>query len=391
MSARSRSHGEARAVGQLERRGRAARPRSRCSRACSGRRRAGTARPRGRRRRTPAARRARARGRAARAPRCMLARPGCSAHDSPSSERSSRSGAPGRCDGARGRPTNSASAPRRSWWLSEQRLGAGERGLDASALLGADAATRGTSGSTPSLSASHSSVSAVGRVLPRSIWLTYSFENRPSGELALGQPRSDAQRAHALADSLVRPACCGGVPRIALAMRFRGEVECSEDPFTCLLDKFGHGSYSRATSEPTAAGIDTGGRRGRAADTRAEDSGRRLRRRAGTSGASRGGGVESLTAEAPRGDRKARGASRSFRLLLAAGQPGAAARRGSARGRGCSRCSRACCRRSEQADGDEDPGLGPRVAVCGTAPASWQRARPRRRRSSCTSRRCRRR
>jgi hypothetical protein len=36
------------------------------------------------------------------------------------------------------------------------------------------------SGSTPSFSASHSSVSVVGRVFPRSIWLTYSFENRPA-------------------------------------------------------------------------------------------------------------------------------------------------------------------------------------------------------------------
>src|SRR5207244_5449352 len=35
------------------------------------------------------------------------------------------------------------------------------------------------SGSTPRRAASHSTVSAVGRVLPRSIWLRYSFEKRP--------------------------------------------------------------------------------------------------------------------------------------------------------------------------------------------------------------------
>ena len=54
----------------------AARPPSRCSKACSGRRRAGRGCPRGRRRRNRALRRARARARAARSPREPRRRPG---------------------------------------------------------------------------------------------------------------------------------------------------------------------------------------------------------------------------------------------------------------------------------------------------------------------------
>jgi len=48
-------------------------------------------------------------------------------------------------------------------------------------------------GSTPRRLASHSTVSPVGRVFPRSIWLTYSFE------LRLRQPAGDAELADALA------------------------------------------------------------------------------------------------------------------------------------------------------------------------------------------------
>ena len=52
--------------------------------------------------------------------------------------------------------------------------------------------------STPSRSASHSIVSRVGRVLPRSIWETYSFEKRSPASVALGQARPDAQLAQAI-------------------------------------------------------------------------------------------------------------------------------------------------------------------------------------------------
>jgi hypothetical protein len=45
-------------------------------------------------------------------------------------------------------------------------------------------------GSTPSRLASHSTVSPVGRVFPRSIWLTYSFENRSPASSVCVSPRA---------------------------------------------------------------------------------------------------------------------------------------------------------------------------------------------------------
>ena len=58
--------------------------------------------------------------------------------------------------------------------------------------------------STPSLTASHSIVSRVGRVLPRSIWLTYSLEKRSPATSLWVRPRSDAKLPQTLAQ-----ACAG--------------------------------------------------------------------------------------------------------------------------------------------------------------------------------------
>ena len=44
--------------------------------------------------------------------------------------------------------------------------------------------------STPSRAASHSIVSAVGRVFPRSIWLRYSLENRSPARSVWVSPRA---------------------------------------------------------------------------------------------------------------------------------------------------------------------------------------------------------
>ena len=50
-------------------------------------------------------------------------------------------------------------------------------------------------GSTPSRPASHASVSCVGRVFPRSIWLTYSFEKRSPASSVCVRPGGEAERA----------------------------------------------------------------------------------------------------------------------------------------------------------------------------------------------------
>ena len=59
----------------------------------------------------------------------------------------------------------------------EQRLGPRECAFEPAALVGRDA-VREETGVDASRSASHSIVLSVGRVLPRSIWETYSFEKR---------------------------------------------------------------------------------------------------------------------------------------------------------------------------------------------------------------------
>ena len=92
-----------------------------------------------------------------------------------------------------------------------QRLGAVERRLDASRARPSRRPDERRTGSTPSRSASHSTVASVGRVLPRSIWLMYSFEKRVAGELGLRQTRGDAERADALAEASARVDGAGGV------------------------------------------------------------------------------------------------------------------------------------------------------------------------------------
>ena len=86
--------------------------------------------------------------------------------------------------------------------------------------------------STPSRSASQAAVSAVGRVFPRSIWLTYSFEAL-AGQRALGQASADAQRPDAVADTLTgrtgdRPGWCGG--RIALQLSLKTPIRPAAVP-----------------------------------------------------------------------------------------------------------------------------------------------------------------
>ena len=53
----------------------------------------------------------------------------------------------------------------------------------AAALVRGDPRRAETTGRRPGAAASHLTVSVVGRVLPRSIWLTYSLENRSQSEL----------------------------------------------------------------------------------------------------------------------------------------------------------------------------------------------------------------
>src|SRR5262249_48795820 len=114
-------------------------------------------------------------------------------------------------------------------------------------------------GSAPSRSASHSSVSAVGLVLPRSIWLTYSLENRPPASSVWERPaatRSRRTRSPGAAASLVCCSAASGVVCAAISMspnlslipgRTGSEVTVADRHFTLLLDFSGHGSYSRIT------------------------------------------------------------------------------------------------------------------------------------------------
>ena len=93
----------------------------------------------------------------------------------------------------------------------DERLGAGQRRLDAAALVGRDA-VRQKPASTPRRLASHVIVSPVGRVLPRSIWLTYSFENRsPASSLC------------------VRPAAMRSWRRRSPSRRAAGRAACATD------------------------------------------------------------------------------------------------------------------------------------------------------------------
>ena len=198
---------EARALGERRAPRRTGRATSRCSRACSGRRRGGRAPRPARRRRTTAARRAaRALSRRSSAERASP----CSsrAQPSPESARASSSGEPVPATATLAF-SNSASASS----YSPASVSASARVSVASIRprSSADTPLARKLGSTPRRIASHSTVSRVGRVLPRSIWETYSLEKRsparslcvrPGGDAQLPQPLAEANRCGALAGAL---------------------------------------------------------------------------------------------------------------------------------------------------------------------------------------------
>ena len=121
------------------------------------------------------------------------------------------------------------------------------------------------------------------------------------------------------------------IPESALvAPHLDGEVSVARNCLICLLDKFGQGCNSHATSQPSAAGT-----------TQASREGSLIRESPG----SRSRGSHFLALSTPR---------RSARR---------AARRGSARGRSPAKPAEPSGDREQQPDRDEDPGLGTRVAV----------------------------
>ena len=159
--------------------------------------RAGTACRRGRRPRTRAARRARARPAGARSPRAASPSPGA-----PSPRRRARA--------PRARPTRAWRSPRAPRGRGRRppdrecdSVSASARASIASMRLRTSVETprRRNSASTPSRSASHAIVSPVGRVLPRSIWLMYSFENRSPASSSASARQRARSAAHAAADA----------------------------------------------------------------------------------------------------------------------------------------------------------------------------------------------
>ncbi len=98
--------------------------------------------------------------------------------------------------------------------LVEQRLGAREDRLGPCPLVGGDAALRGTSASTPSRSASHSTVSAVGLRLAALDLRDVLLREAVAGELALGQ----AGRRRAAGAGARRAAGCAGAPEVQSAV-----------------------------------------------------------------------------------------------------------------------------------------------------------------------------
>ena len=94
---------------------------------------------------------------------------------SPDSARTSSSGSPvAWTDGRSSTNTSIASRFRRA----STRASARESAASTRARSSAETPLARKPTSTPRRSASHSTVSRVGRVFPRSIWLTYSFEKR---------------------------------------------------------------------------------------------------------------------------------------------------------------------------------------------------------------------
>ena len=85
--------------------------------------------------------------------------------------------------------------------LLGERLGPGERSLRRVPARHSRPRSRGRSTSTPSRTASHSTVSGVGRVFPRSIWEMYSFEKRSPARSDWVSPADDPQLAQPVAPS----------------------------------------------------------------------------------------------------------------------------------------------------------------------------------------------
>ena len=137
-------------------------------------------------------------------------------------------------------------------------------------------------GSTPSCAASQAIDSAVGRVLPRSIWLMYSFENRSpatwvcvspaarrsersrspirdagaAGVVAVGDFAADVSTSLSTGEWVAASIWCSvKAIHVSAALLIKGEMRCSTVGFagevqrianhlTELLDFFGHGTYS---------------------------------------------------------------------------------------------------------------------------------------------------
>ncbi len=222
---------------------RRARRRSRRSRACSGRRRAGRGGQPGRDRRTEGLRPARGRRAGARPPRVLhpparAPRPrrrGREPRARPSRWRRRRAGPRRRARPPRACRCDSTSASARASIVSIRPRRSVETPLPRNA------------GSTPSWPASQAIDSGVGRVLPRSIWLMYSFEKRSpatwdcvspavrrsersrsprrdagaGGVVAVGNGASSSSRRERLAASI-----CGSVKAIHLlaALLKRGDI-----------------------------------------------------------------------------------------------------------------------------------------------------------------------
>ena len=119
-----------------------------------------------------------------------------------------------------------------------ERLGACQLSLDATAEVGRDAAAEKCRVDTE-LAASHAIDSGVGRVLPRSIWLMYSFENRSPATWVCVSPaasrseRSRSPRREAGADGVVGPS--DGADGVVVRRAEGGEVhlcvtQCGHGP-----------------------------------------------------------------------------------------------------------------------------------------------------------------
>ena len=234
---------EAGGVGERERLVEERRPRLRRSRACSGRRRAGRGCPPGRRRRTAALRRARGRPgadrptrgrhRPARAPRprrrarAPRARPSRSRRCRAGPRRTARP--PRRTGATRSAPRRVRAAPR-----------SGREGRSRPRC-------RGTRRRRRAAPASQAIASSVGRVLPRSIWLMYSFENRSPATWVCVSPGGEAQRAQPLAEARGRRGRgrrdrrSAGASSSVVVRRAGGGVHLSvsqgDSPLSCLPPK----------------------------------------------------------------------------------------------------------------------------------------------------------